>query len=462
MSSFKRHKERIAAGARRFGRGVVELSEERIFKGSRNVRKGISRVGKELREIGFKDTPAKLKSYRRQLGPGLISGAADDDAGGILTYSIIGATLGYALLWLMVLSTPMLIAIQSVCARLGNVTHKGLGVLIRERWGTQVVTCIAFLVVLGNVGTIAADLAGMGVAAQLLTGIQWFWFILPFSAIMVYVLIFKNFKWIERTLIGLSFFLLAYVVAGFMAEPNWGQVLYNTVVPHMRFDSSFLFAAIALLGTTITSYVMFYQTSTEVEAHRTTKDLKKSMFDTVAGMLYSNLVSYFIIITSAVWFFSHGINITTAEQAALALRPLAGDYSYYLFAIGLFGASTLAVFVIAASTAYTVGSAFNWPHCGLNQPFKRAKKFYYAIAATVAGGILILALGVSPIDSMIYSQFFLGVILPVLVYMVMRLVNDEKVVGQFKPSWSTNVFGWFTMVVSLLLVVLLAKNWLFP
>jgi len=445
---------------RRIGRGVVELGEERLFKGTRDVRGGLARVGKEVRELGLRDTPKNIHQYRRTIGPGLVTGAADDDAGGILTYSLIGATTGYALGWLMLLSTPMLIAIQSICARLGNVTRKGLTSLIREHWGLPFATAIVFIVVLGNVGTIAAEIAGMSVAAQLLTGISWHWFALPFSAIALYVLIYKNFKWIQRVLLFLALFLLAYLAAGFLASPDWTQVLYQTLIPRMQFDSTFLFAAVALLGTTVSPYLMFYQTSSEVEARRTEKDLKKSMLDTKMGMIYSNVVAYFIIIASAAWFYARGIGITDVEQAALALRPLAGDNSFYLFAIGLFGASALALFVLASSTAYAVSALYEWPR-GLNQPFKRAKNFYYAIGASIALGLAVLALGVNPLNAMIYSQFFLGLTLPFIVYVLMHIVNDERVVGKYKPGWSTNVFGWFTFVVSLLLVLLLAKNWLF-
>ncbi|MFH0922494.1 MAG: divalent metal cation transporter [Candidatus Micrarchaeota archaeon] len=457
--NIRRRGQRIVRGVKRIGRGVAELGEERIFKGAYNVKGGLRRVGKEVRDFSLKDTPSNIRRYRRLVGPGVVTGAADDDAGGILTYSLVGATTGYALLWLMLLSTPMLIAIQSICARLGNVTRKGLTSLIRERWGMKIAAVVVLLVIVGNVGTIAAEIAGMSVAAQLLTGIKWQWFALPFSAIALYVLIYKNFKWIQRGLLFLALFLLAYVAAGVLASPDWAQVLYSTLIPRMQFDSMFLFAAVALLGTTISPYLMFYQTSSEVEANRTSKDLKKSMPDTAMGMLYSNVGAYFIIITSAAWFYSRGITITDVEQAALALKPLAGDYSFYLFAVGLFGASALALMVLASSTAYAISALFEWPR-GLNQHFKRAKNFYYAIAASIALGLLVLALGISPISAMIYSQFFLGLTLPFIVYALMRIVNDEKVVGQFKPSWSTNVFGWFTFVISTLLVLLLFADWL--
>lgn len=417
------------------------------------------------REIGNATEHEGRKLYRkgRMLGPGLIAGAADDDAGGIATYSIVGATTGYALAWLLLLSTPMLIVVQSMCARLGNVTKKGLSTLIRERWGLKIAGLAAAVLIIANVSTIAADVAGMSVAAELVTGIAWQWFVIPLCAAIIYIIIYKNFNTIEKALLYLSFVLVAYVLAGILAQPNLWNVLEQTFIPHVELSLPFIMAAVGLLGTTITPYLFFWQTATEIEAKRTTKQLKRVNFDIVAGMLYSNIISYFIIISAGTMLYPHIGEIGSVNNAAdpakfiaMALRPIAGDYAYYLFAIGLFAASVLAVVVLASSTAYVVCETMGW-NKGLNKKLDRAKGFYGIIIASILGGIAILTAGLRPIDAMYYSQVLCGTLDPILLVLIIKLATDESLMGEYAIRGKMKWLAWATVaVISLFVLFMLA------
>ena len=410
----------------------------------------------------------RLIHYGRMMGPGLIAGAADDDAGGIATYSIVGATTGYALNWLLVISTPMLIAVQGMCARLGAVTHKGLATLMKENFGIAIAMFAALVLTIANIATISADIAGMSVSSGLLTGIQWTYFVIPLSLLCIYIILYKNFNTIQKVLIRLSLILLAYVLAGLLAYPDWQKVFIATVIPQIQFNLPFIMAAVGLLGTTITPYLFFWQTATEVEAHHKEKNLKRVDFDITAGMLYSNLISYFIIISSATVLNPHMAQFGDISKVpdpitfiAQALRPLAGDNSFYLFAVGLFAASMLAVIVLATSTAYVIAETFNWVR-GLNHKPHQAKEFYAIVAASIALGCIILYAGVKPMDAMYYSQVLCGVADPVLLYLLIKLASDRKLMGENTLSGWWKWSAWLTFVVILGFVGLMFWGMLFP
>ena len=393
-----------------------------------------------------------LVGRAKMLGPGLIAGAADDDAGGIATYSIVGATTGFALSWLMFLTTPMLIAVQRTCALLGDVTRKGLATLIREKYGMTMAVFATLVLVIANVATITADLAGLSVAGELLTGIAWYYFTLPLAAILVYVVVYRNFKTIQKMLIYLSLVLLAYLVSGLLSHPDWLALLHDTLIPQIKFTPEFLLAAVGLLGTTITPYLFFWQTATEIEAKRTEKQSKRVDFDIFAGMAYSNIISYFIIVSAGAVLYPRLQLLGSLQNAAdpikfiaLALKPAAGDYSFYLFALGLFAASALAIIVLASSTAYVVAETFQWKR-GLNKKVKQAKNFYAVLAGSVALGIAVLASGVKPIDAMYYSQVLSGILDPILLLFILKLATDEKLMGQYAITGWTKAIVWFAII----------------
>lgn len=441
-----------------------------ILKEVGHLAREVKHVGKALHEATI-ESGRQLYKHGRMLGPGLITGAADDDAGGIATYSIVGATTGYALGWLMVLSTPMLIVVQSICARIGNVTKKGIATITRERYGNNVALAAALLLVIANIAIISADVAGMSLAGELVTGIPWMYFIIPLCLVVLYIIIYKNFNIIQRVLIYLSLVLLAYVAAGLLAQPNWGDVIRQTLIPNITFSIPFLVATVGLLGTTITPYLFFWQTAAEIEAKRTEKQIKRVNFDLLTGMVYSNLVSYFIIIAAGTELYPRlqaiggaGALSSAADPArfiALALRPVAGDYSFYLFALGLFAASVLAVAVLSASTAYVVCETFGWSK-GLNKRVWQARGFYSVISASVLAGAGLLFIGITPYVALYYSQVLSGILdLPLLV-IIMAIATDKSIMGKYAINGWWKRIGYATIAVIALAVIALFYTILFP
>ena len=425
--------------------------------------KAISRVERNLQKAAIHDGK-ELYKRGRLLGPGLIAGAADDDAGGIAAYSIVGATAGYALNWLMLLSTPMLIVVQSICGRLGAVTRKGIATLIKERYGKNAAIFAACVLAIANTGAIAANIAGMSVAVELVTGISWSIVAIPLSLILLYLVIFENFAKIQKALIYLSLVLVAYVVSGLLSHPDWLEVLKATFVPHIEFSLAFVTAALGLLGATIAPYLFFWQADSEIEAKRTAKQLGKVDFDIYTGMIYSNLVSYFIIISSAAVLFPRIGSIGSVSNAAdpvrfiaLALKPAAGDYSFYLFAIGLFAASTLALVVLASSTAYVVCETMGWRR-GLNKKLGQAKGFYGTLAASIFAGGSLLYLGAKPFDAMYYSQVLAGLLDPILLVMIVKIASDPKIMGKFAITGWLKAIAWATIAIISAFVLLLLRG----
>ncbi len=423
----------------------------------------VMRTPKRL-EKAAESEARQLYKHGRMLGPGLIAGAADDDAGGVATYSIVGATVGYALNWLMLLSTPMLIAVQGTCARLGNVTRKGLATLIKERYGNHMALFAAAVLVIANIATITADVAGMSLAMELFTGVKWYFFIIPLCLAILYVIIYRNFNTIQKALIYLSLVLLAYVVTGIVANPNWGEVLRSTFVPHVEFSVTFIAAALGLLGTTITPYLFFWQTATEVEAKRTEKQRGRVDFDIFTGMLYSNIISFFIIISSAVVLYPRlqqlggpaALNNASdpVRFIAGAFHPLVGNYSFLLFAAGLFAASVLAITVMASSTAYVVSETFGWNR-GLNKKVRQARGFYGVIVASVAIAAAILFIGVKPINALYYSQVLSGILDPILLLFIVKLATDPTVMGEHTLGKWYKTIMWATIAVITAFVAIL-------
>src|SRR6202045_661882 len=333
------------------------------------------------------------------LGPGLITGAADDDPSGISTYSVAGAAYGYATLWIALLTFPLMAAIQLMCARLGMVTGRGLAAAVRIYYPRWVQWGACTILVAANVINIGADLGGMADATQLVTGIRaLFW--IPFYALFIIgLLVWTSYKLIAKVFKWLTLVLFAYVLASFYAHVDWRHALAVTFVPHLEWSRGFLAVLVAILGTTISPYLFFWPAAEEVEekqakdqplAHpkkTTPGDLKTARADTIAGMFFSNLIMYFIILTTAATLHAHGeTNITTARQAAEALRPLAGKGAYLLFTLGLIGTGMLGVPVLVGSCAYAVAEGAGWPGSMADKP-RSARKFYAVMAVAMALGL---------------------------------------------------------------------------
>ena len=312
--------------------------------------------------------PRGVQLFLKELGPGLITGAADDDPSGISTYSVAGASYGYATLWTALLSFPLMAAIQLMCARLGMVTGCGLASVIRFRYPRWVLWFACALVIVANVFNIGADLGGMADAMQMITGIRAYYWTPFFAALITALLFWISYRTIARVFKWLTMVLFAYVITAFLARPNWGAVLRSTFIPHVEWNKAYLAVLVGILGTTISPYLFFWQAAQEVEEDKdhgkvtvaqrrgsTNKELSIARTDVFTGMLLSNVVMYFLILTTAATLNAHGMkNIETAKQAAEALRPLAGKGAYWLFTLGLIGTGMLAVPVLAGSCAYAI------------------------------------------------------------------------------------------------------------
>jgi NRAMP (natural resistance-associated macrophage protein)-like metal ion transporter len=404
----------------------------------------------------------RFRRFFSNLGPGLITGAADDDPSGISTYSVAGASFGYLSLWTAVVSFPLMSSVQLMCARLGLVTGLGLAGVIRRRYSRWVLWGACALLVVANVINIAADLGGMAEATTMVTGIPAALMVPAFGVVIVALLMWSSYRTIARTFKWLTTVLLAYVLTAFIAHVDWRLALQATVMPRLEWSRAFFSLLVAILGTTISPYLFFWQAAQEVEEERalgrnlarrrgaTRQELNACRTDILAGMFASNAIMYFIIMTTAATLHAHGkTNIATAQQAAEALRPLAGAGAYWLFTFGLIGTGMLAVPVLAGSCAYAIAEAAAW-RGSLNQRPPRAKKFYVVLmTATLLGAALNYA-GLNAIKLLFTTAVINGVLAPPLILLVLLLTSDRTVMGDAVNSPLISVLGWLTFVIMVL------------
>lgn len=398
-----------------------------------------------------------LFGYLKALGPGMMAGLADNDPAGVTTYSIVGAQTGYAQLWLLVLATFMVQAIQVTSARIGDVTQQGILHLTRACYGWRIATIAALIGVVANEATLIADTAALGAALQLLTGLPWQWFVVPSAALLMLVTMFCNFRWIRNLffLIGLLF--LSYIATAFLAHPDWGAVWQSTLVPTLPQDLPSIAAALGLLGTTISPYLLFWEAEGEREAGRTRRQLRLTVLDVTIGYVVSNVISFFIIVTTAATLYTHHRMVVTAADAAQALRPLAGDHASLLFAIGLLGAGLLAVPMFAISIGYIAAELFDW-RSGLSYTPFEAPHFYAVVGAAFLSGGFAVLLGVDPVIVMFDSQILNGLLMPALIVIVYWLANDPRVMGPDRNSIYYNVWLAISFVVMTASVALLIQG----
>jgi len=390
------------------------------------------------------------------LGPGLITGAADDDPSGISTYSVAGAVFGYSFLWTALLSFPLMAAVQLMCARLGMVTGSGLGGAIRLRYPRWVLWPTCLLLMVANVFNIGADLGGMADAMRMVTGIpSHYW--TPFFALLITgLLIWTSYNLIARVFKWLTLVLFAYVITAFLARPDLTSVFRGTFLPHVAWTRSYMAVLVGILGTTISPYLFFWQASQEVEEDRrhgkttvaqrrgsTNQELSVAKDDVLTGMFVSNLVMFFIILSTAATLYVHGVrSIETAEQAAEALRPLAGRGAYWLFTLGLIGTGMLGVPVLAGSCAYAIAEAASWRGASLSKKPRRATQFYTVIAGAMVVGLVLDFAGLNAVKMLFWSAVVNGVLAPPLVVLVVLLTSDKKVMGTRTNSRGATVLGW--------------------
>ena len=404
--------------------------------------------------------PSRTRRFFSSLGPGLITGAADDDPSGISTYSVAGAAFGYSVLWTAIVTFPLMAAVQLMCARLGMVSGQGLGGLIRKRYPQWVLWSACFLLIVANVFNIAADLGGMGDAMHMVTGVSAYWWT-PFFAVLITVLLIRiSYKSISRIFKWLTLVLFAYVITAFLAKPDWARVLHDTFVPHMEWTGHYMSVLVGILGTTLSPYLFFWQAAEEVEEERakgrttlrlrrgaTDEEVACAATDVRTGMFYSNMVMYFILLTTAVTLHAHGTtDIETAHQAADALRPLAGQGAYWLFTLGLVGTGILAVPVLAGSCAYAIADAATWRRASLNARPHQAPQFYGVIAAAMLIGLALNFAGLNAVKMLFWSAVLNGVLAPPLVVLIVLLSSDRTVMGDRVNTRTANALGWICAV----------------
>ena len=415
---------------------------------------------------------ARLRHFFRDLGPGLITGAADDDPSGIATYSVAGASFGYGQLWTVLFSFPLMSAVQLMCARLGMVTGLGLAGIVRRRHSRYVLWGTCSLLVIANTVNIGADLGGMGEVMEMTTGVPaFFW--LPFFAILIVVLlVWLSYRRIARIFKWLTLVLFAYVITAFLAHPRWSEVAHSTFLPHLEWNTIYVATVLGVLGTTISPYLFFWQAAQEVEEERaigrrtvharlgaTDEELRIARTDVLTGMAFSNAIMYFIILATGATLYTSGHrHIETARQAAEALRPLAGDGAYFLFALGLIGTGMLGVPVLAGSAAYAVTEALHW-RGSLNDRPKRAPKFYAVLAAALLLGLTLNYLRFSAVKMLFWAAVLNGILAPPLVGLVTILSSDKKVMGDRTNTALVSGLGWLTTLVMSVAAVVMGVLW---
>jgi len=401
-----------------------------------------------------------LVRYFKLLGPGLVTGASDDDPSGITTYSVAGASLGYGMLWTAIATFPLMAAVQLVCARIGLVTGRGLAGAIRRHYPRSFLYAACLLLLVANVFNISADLGGMAESAAMLTGIPSLVFVPVFGLSILAVTTYTSYATFAKGLKWLTAGLFAYVIAAFLAGPEWRSVILASVLPTLRWDPVSITTLVGILGTTISPYLFFWQASQEVEEEKargrrtlaqrrgaTEHELRDARLDVNTGMFFSNLVMYFIILATASTLYRAGQHdIQTAQQAAEALRPLAGDAAYLLFALGLIGTGLLAVPVLAGSASFAVAELFGW-RSGLDLPPRRARRFYLVFAGAMVVGMLLDIFDTNPIRMLFLSAVLNGVLAPPLLVLVMLVGNNRSIMGEHTNGFWLNLFGWTATVL---------------
>ncbi len=411
----------------------------------------------------------KFKKFWKNLGPGLVTGASDDDPSGIATYSQAGAKYGLQLLWTALLTYPLMVSIQEMCARIGIVTKKGLTGTIKKyypKYLLYIILAISFPSIVLNIG---ADIAGMGAVGNLLLPkIPAFLFSIVFTILLMYSIIFWSYNKIAFVLKWLCITLFSYILIPFFIQTNWLLVFKNALLPKFLNDKDYYIMLVGILGTTISPYLFFWQASMEVEEAQekhlmVDKKVIKNMEDDVkGGMFFTTIVFFFIILTTGSVLFNAGIHhIDTVEEAAKALQPLAGDFAYLLFALGVLGTGFLAIPVLAGSLSYMMAETFGWQE-GLNKKFHDAPGFYITMVISLIIGLMIHFIGISPIQALIYTAVLYGITAPVLIALILHICNQKKIMGKFTNNKWSNIFGVITFLLmtvsSILLLYYTIKN----
>lgn len=439
--------------------------------------KTIKSTEQVAKNVGNGMTLKKAGEYWNNLGPGLTTGAADDDPSGIATYSQAGARYGFSMLWLAAFTFPLMGVIQEMCARIGLVTGRGLAANIRRHYPAWVLYTCAALLFVANTFNIGANLGAMAKASQLLFPNLSFVFLIALFAVGSLIMqIFISYGRYSKYLKWLTLFLLSYVLTALSLEIDWHKVIKSALTPNLTFNREQIFMLCAILGTTISPYLFFWQTSQEVEeqilegkttikqreAVTTDREIKKMRVDNWTGMFFSNLVMFFIIVTCAATLFNRGVfNIQTADQAASALKPLAGHYAYLLFTLGIIGTGLLAVPVLAGSASYALSESFGWKY-GLYRKLKQAGAFYGVIIVSMLLGLLMNFIGLDTIKALIYSAILNGLVAPIILVLIVRISSDKKIMNGRANGKLGMALGWFITIIMILVACAAIAGFMFP
>jgi NRAMP (natural resistance-associated macrophage protein)-like metal ion transporter len=417
-------------------------------------------AGTEVLEQAQRPHPNPVLRFLKILGPGLITGASDDDPSGIGTYAVAGASLGFSTLWLALITFPLMASMQFICAKIGMVSGEGLAGVLRRHYPRPLLLLAVAALVIANTINAGADVGAIAAALNLLVPIPIGWLIVPVAVAIVGLQVFGSYRLIANVFKWLTLALFAYIASAFFAHPDVGEVLRGTFIPTISFDPSFLATLVAILGTTISPYLFFWQASQEVEEEvelgrvrlfqrrgATDAELKYRAWDVNIGMGFSNVVMYFIILATAATLFKAGqTQIQSAADAAVALEPLAGPWAKTLLALGLIGAGFLAVPILTGSAAYAVAEAFGWQY-GLNKRPGRAKEFYGVIVVATLVGLGINYIGIDPIKALFWSAVINGLLAPPLMVLIMLVANHEGIMGQRRNGRAMNILGWLATIV---------------
>jgi NRAMP (natural resistance-associated macrophage protein)-like metal ion transporter len=423
-------------------------------------------------EVSIKSETNPFKKLFKILGPGFVTGASDDDPSGIGTYAMAGASLGFATLWTALLTFPLMASVQFICAKVGMVTGRGIAGVIRHHYPKPILYLAVFALLAANTINAGADIGAIAAAINLLVPVPILAMIVPVTMIILVLQVWGSYDFIARVFKWLALSLVAYIGAAFLAKPNWHEVVQGTLFPKIVWNSHYFSTLVALLGTTISPYLFFWQASQEVEEEvargrthvwqrqgSTDGELHYAAWDVNIGMFFSNVVMYFIILATAATLFRAGkTDIGTAQDAAQALAPLAGRFAGLLLAVGLIGAGFLAVPILTSSSAYALAEAFGWKR-GLNHKASRAKEFYVLITFSTLTGMLMNFIGINPVKALFWTAVINGFLAPPLLIVIMLVANNKKVMGTRTNGWVMNLLGWITAGLMSAAVVALVVTW---
>ena len=416
----------------------------------------------------MKKTFVKIKKFFKVFGPGVVTGAADDDPSGIATYTQTGAKFGYGQLWTVIAMLPLMVAVQEACARIGAVTGHGLSTVIKTNYSKKVLYAAVLLVVVANTINIGADIGALAAAAQLLVPVNFTILTLGFTALILVLEIYTSYRVYSRILIWLALTLLAYPLTLFIIDKPWQTIIAATFLPHVELNFEFFFIITGVLGTTISPYMFFWQASQEVEEekelHLTSRYgkpkigaqfIKNLRLDNLTGMIFSEFATWSIIVVAATVLHQNGItNVTSAAEAAKALEPLVQTFPYsgflskLIFAIGIMGLGLLSIPILSGSAAYALSEAFNMKE-GLNLKLKKAHGFYGVITIATLIGLMINFVGIDPIKALVFTAVFNGVAAVPLIFLIARIARNKKIMGEYRSGWLSNTTVWITFIVML-------------